>query len=157
MFLLTLSCQAEPSKVMSLNFDDTANVVYINLMESTQNTERELKFSKLENPNRIYFDIDNSVLIGDKQHLVFEKSNIKEIRLSQFTINPDVVRGVITFEEGFDTTKVKLIYTNGNIIVKCANLFYSSGRDSRARRGKGLGGLQSGRVAGIMRLAKTNC
>ena len=122
MFLLTLSCQAEPSKVMSLNFDDTANVVYINLMESTQNTERELKFSKLENPNRIYFDIDNSVLIGDKQHLVFEKSNIKEIRLSQFTTNPDVVRGVITFEEGFDTSKVKLIYTNGNIIVKCANL-----------------------------------
>ena len=122
MFLLTLACQAEPSKVMSLNFDDTANVVFINLMESAQNTERELKFSKLENPNRIYFDIDNSVLIGDKQHLVFEKSNIKEIRLSQFTTNPDVVRGVITFEEGFDTSKVKLIYTNGNIIVKCANL-----------------------------------
>ena len=122
MFLLTLACQAEPSKVMSLNFDDTANVVYINLMESAQNTERELKFSKLENPNRIYFDIDNSVLIGDKQHLVFAKNNIKEIRLSQFTTNPDVVRGVITFEEGFDTSKVKLIYTNGNIIVKCANL-----------------------------------
>ena len=57
MFLLTLSCQAEPSKVMSLNFDDTANVVYINLMESTQNIERELKFSKLEN-RRLPEDID---------------------------------------------------------------------------------------------------
>lgn len=122
MFLFTLAVQAEPSKVMSLNFDDTANIVYINLIEATQNTERELKYSKLENPNRIYFDINDAVLIGDKQHLVFEKSNIKEIRLSQFTTSPDVVRGVITFEEGFDTSKVKLIYTNGNIIVKCANL-----------------------------------
>ena len=56
------------------------------------------------------------------ESIVFEKSNIKEIRLSQFTTNPEVVRGVITFEEGFDTSKVKLIYTNGNIIVKCANL-----------------------------------
>lgn len=122
MFIVTLTVNAEPSKVMSLNFDDTSNLVYINLMESTANTERELKFSKLENPNRIYFDIDNSVLIGDKQQLVFDKSNIKEIRLSQFTTNPDVVRGVITFEEGFDTSKIKLIYINGNIIVKCANM-----------------------------------
>ena len=58
MFLFTLAVQAEPSKVMSLNFDDTANIVYINLIEATQNTERELKYSKLENPNRIYFDIN---------------------------------------------------------------------------------------------------
>ena len=119
---VTLAVNAEPSKVMSLSFDDTANIVHINLIESATTVERELKFSKLENPNRIYFDIDNSVLIGDKQQLVFDKSNIKEIRLSQFTTNPDVVRGVITFEEGFDTSKIKLIYTNGNIIVKCANM-----------------------------------
>lgn len=122
MLFVTLAVNAEPSKVMSLSFDDTANIVHINLIESATTVERELKFSKLENPNRIYFDIDNSVLIGDKQQLVFDKSNIKEIRLSQFTTNPDVVRGVITFEEGFDTSKIKLIYTNGNIIVKCANM-----------------------------------
>ena len=120
--LLTLTVKAEPAKVMSLNYDDTASIVFINMFESAQTTERQLKYSKLENPNRIYFDIDNAVLIGEKQQLVFEKSNIKEIRLSQFTTSPDVVRGVITFEEGFDTSKVKLIYLDGNIIVKCANL-----------------------------------
>lgn len=120
--LLTLTVKAEPAKVMSLNYDDTASIVFINMFESAQTTERQLKYSKLENPNRIYFDIDNAVLIGEKQQLVFEKSNIKEIRLSQFTTSPDIVRGVITFEEGFDTSKVKLIYLDGNIIVKCANL-----------------------------------
>ena len=120
--LLTLTVNAEPAKVMSLNYDDTASVVFINMFESAQTTERQIKYSKLENPNRIYFDIDNAVLIGEKQQLVFEKSDIKEIRLSQFTTSPDVVRGVITFEEGFDTSKVKLIYLDGNIIVKCANL-----------------------------------
>lgn len=120
--LLTLTVKAEPAKVMSLNYDDTASVVFINMFESSQTTERQLKYSKLENPNRIYFDIDNAVLIGEKQQLVFEKANIKEIRLSQFTTSPDVVRGVITFEEGFDTSKVKLMYLDGNIIVKCANL-----------------------------------
>ena len=122
MFLMTLTVQAEPSKVMSLNFDDTSNLVYINLIESAQNSERQLKYAKLENPNRIYFDLDDAVLIGGKQQLVFEKSSIKEIRISQFTTNPDVVRGVITFEEGFDTSKIKMVYTNGSIIIKCANL-----------------------------------
>ena len=103
MFLFqTLSSFAEPAKVMSLNYDDTSSLVYINIMTSSEETAKELKFSKLENPNRIYFDIDNSVLIGGKQQLVFDKAVIKEIRLSQFTTNPDVVRTVITFEEDFD-------------------------------------------------------
>ena len=123
MFLFqTLSSFAEPAKVMSLNYDDTSSLVYINVMTSSEETTKELKFSKLENPNRIYFDIDNSILIAGKQQLVFDKAVIKEIRLSQFTTNPDVVRTVITFEEDFDTSKIKLINLNGNIIVKCANL-----------------------------------
>lgn len=122
MFLFgTVSAFAEPSKVMSLNYDDTSALVYINIMESSEGLSEELKFSRLENPNRIYFDIDNSVLIGGKQQLVFEKSVIKEIKISQFTTAPDVVRAVITFEEDFDTSKVKLVNINGNIVVKCTN------------------------------------
>ncbi len=125
-FIQTLQVNAEPSKVMSLNFDDSASIVYINIDEPADATRRELKFSRLDNPNRIYFDIDNSVLIGDKQQLVFDKSSIKEIRLSQFTTNPDVVRAVITFEEDFDTSKVKLYSVNGNIIVKTSNIKISN-------------------------------
>ncbi len=111
---------AEPSKVMSMVYDDSASVIFLNILESQDGLQKNLKFSKLENPNRIYFDIDNAVLIGDKQQLVFEKSEIKEIRLSQFTTDPDVVRGVITFEEGFDTSKIKLLNINGNILIKCS-------------------------------------
>lgn len=127
MFLFqTLVATAEPSKVMSLNYDDTSSLVFINIMQSNEVPSSELKFSKLENPNRIYFDIDNSILIGGKQQLVFEKSTIKEIRLSQFTTNPNVVRTVITFEEGFDTSKIKLMNIDGNIIVKCSNLMFKN-------------------------------
>ena len=118
----TCAVFAEPSKVMSLNYDDNSALVYLNIMESSEGLQKEFKYSKLENPNRIYFDIENSVLIGGKQQLIFEKSNIKEIKLSQFTTNPDVVRAVITFEEGVDTSKIKLINVNGNIVVKCGKL-----------------------------------
>lgn len=121
LFLQALTAQAEPAKVMSLNFDDSSSIVYINVKESPDAHPEPLKYVRLESPNRIYFDINNSVLIGDKQQLVFEKSNIKEIRLAQFSTNPDVVRTVITFEEDFDTSKVKLLNVDGNILVKASN------------------------------------
>ena len=104
---------------MSLNYDDSSSLVFINMLESADGVQKEFKVSKLENPNRIYFDIENAVLIGGKQQLVLDKSEIKDIKLSQFTTAPDVVRGVITFEEGFDTNKVKIFYLNGNIIIRC--------------------------------------
>ncbi len=104
---------------MSLNYDDSSSLVFINTLESADGVQKEFKVSKLENPNRIYFDIENAVLIGGKQQLVLDKSEIKDIKLSQFTTAPDVVRGVITFEEGFDTNKVKIFYLNGNIIIRC--------------------------------------
>ena len=69
----TCAVFAEPSKVMSLNYDDNSALVYLNIMESSEGLQKEFKYSKLENPNRIYFDIENSVLIGGKQQLIFEK------------------------------------------------------------------------------------
>ncbi len=119
-FTQTLASYAEPSKVMSLNFDDSSSIVYLDVQESADTKIENLKISKLENPNRIYFDIENAVLIGEKQHLTVEKSDIKEIRLSQFSTEPNVVRAVITFEETFDTSKVKIVRAGGNIIVKTA-------------------------------------
>ena len=123
MFIVQSSAAyALPSKVMSLSYDDAAAALYLNILESGDSIQKDLKYSKLENPNRIYFDIENSVLIGEKQQLVIDKAIIKDIKLSQFTTSPDVVRAVVTFEEGFDTSKVKLINVNGNIVVKCGNL-----------------------------------
>ncbi len=123
-FIPPVLADLEPVKVMSLNYDDSSSLVYITTRDSavSQREKTPLKYVRLSNPNRIYFDINDAVLIGDKQQLVFEKSTIKEIRLAQFGTNPNVVRAVITFEEDFDTSKVKLLTIDGNIIVKAANL-----------------------------------
>ena len=115
---MTLSVQAEPSKVLSLKYDDSSSLVYINVDGVSAPENAPAKFVRLSNPNRIYFDINNAVLIGQKQQLLFDKSNFKEIRLAQFSTNPDVVRAVITFEEDFDTSKIKLLNLNGNVLVK---------------------------------------
>ncbi len=106
---------------MSLNYDDSGSVVYINVDGLSAADNVPQKFVKLEAPNRIYFDINDAVLVGPKQQLVFDKVDIKEIKLAQFSTNPNVVRVVITFDESFDTSKIKLINLNGNVLVKLSN------------------------------------
>ena len=116
--LLMQTVSAEPSKVTSMAYDDSSSLVYINVEGQSALENPVVKYVKLQNPNRIYFDINDAVLIGPKQQLAFDKSNINEIRLAQFSTNPDVVRVVITFDEDFDTSKIKLVNINGNIVVK---------------------------------------
>ena len=121
LMFLCLAVSAEPAKVMSLSYDDSSSIVFLNVAIGTDGETFPQKYVRLENPNRIYFDINNAVLIGTKQQLVFEKSNIKEIKLAQFSTEPNTVRVVITFEEGFDSSKVKLVNINGNIVLKVSS------------------------------------
>ena len=114
--IFSLSVSAEPAKITSAAYDDSSSIVYINI-EGKNDEAAGYKFVRLENPNRIYFDINDAVLVGAKQQLAFEKSKIVQIRLAQFSTNPDVVRAVVTFEEDFDTSKVKILNINGNIAV----------------------------------------
>lgn len=115
---MTLTVSAEPAKVMSLSYDDASSLVYINVERQDSKDNQVTKYVTLENPKRIYFDINDAVLIGPKQHLVFEKTNIKEIRLAQFSTEPNVVRAVITFSEDYDCSKLNILNINGNIVVK---------------------------------------
>ena len=67
-FLITAIAETEPLKVMSLHYDDSSSLVYITTKDSDveQIRDSELKYIRLSNPNRIYFDINNAVLIGEK-------------------------------------------------------------------------------------------
>ena len=105
-------------KVNSLKYDNSSSLVMITSSTDSQTVSRNtpLKVVRLSNPNRIYFDMENAVLVGSKQKLDVENSIIKEIRLAQFSTDPNVVRAVITFEEDFDTSKIKT-YTLGNAVI----------------------------------------
>ncbi len=115
---LSLLCvNAEPAKIMSVNYDDSASLVFINSENISETDTNIPKYIRLSSPNRIYFDINNAVLSGPKQQLVFENSTITEIKLAQFSTNPDVVRVVISFEEDYDTSKIKIFNINGKYII----------------------------------------
>ena len=118
--IIPVFAEEEPSKVMSMHYDNSSSLVYITCKDLTvNNTLEKIKVVKLDNPKRIYFDLNDAVLIGGKQQLVFEKSPIKEIRLAQFETDPQkIVRTVITLEEDFDTSNISVFSLEGNVIVK---------------------------------------
>ena len=118
LFIQNHAANAEPDKVIALKFDTASSLVHITLKNNQLDNNKKLVLKKLENPERVYFDIEDAVLIGEKKHIVLEKSPIKEIRLSQFSTQPDVVRAVITLEENFDMSKIKLFRLDNNIFVK---------------------------------------
>ena len=118
LFLQILVANAEPSKVMSLDFDDSSSLIHIGMIDNNINSIKPIEYKILEAPTRLYFDIEDAILIGDKQQIIFEKTPIKEIRISQFSTEPQIVRCVVTFEDDFDISHAKIFRSTNNIIVK---------------------------------------
>ena len=76
----------------------------------------------LNNPYRYVVDIPNAVLVGASRDIKLNNSSsITNIRLSQFSLNPNVVRATFTVKSLSDLSKMKL-HTNGSdIVLKYAN------------------------------------
>lgn len=118
-FISPSSADNMPIKVLGLNYDTFSSMITINTQNPNNITDLQpvQKYVRLSSPNRVYFDIENAVLVGEKQQIVFENSLFKEIRLAQFETNPNIVRTVVTFEEDFDTSNIKLINSGGSVIL----------------------------------------
>ncbi len=106
----------------------TQSSFYIPIADSKTNTisiitnpvnTNAIKTSSLTDPKRYIIDIPNASLIGQKRTYEYINSKkIKLIRLSQFSINPNIVRVVIEAKEDANLALFKT-YTNGkNIIIK---------------------------------------
>ncbi len=106
----------EPLKVEGVHFDNSDRLIFISA-HNKGNTERSFKTYSLKEPNRVYFDIDNAVLKGEKREFIFERSPIKELVISQNSSTPPIVRVVITLDEGVSASSVKISQLDGNIIV----------------------------------------
>lgn len=106
--------QAEDSlKINSINFDNSDNIIFLTATNKVQYIN--VKSMKLSNPDRVSFDIDNAILTKPNNSWTFKNSAIKQVKLSQFTTNPNVVRMVITYNKNFNINKLKLFRIDNNI------------------------------------------
>lgn len=113
-------------KLENVHFDNSDKMIFIS-GSSKENEARNFKINTLKEPNRVYFDVENSVLIGGKREFLFEKSPIKELVISQNAAEPPIVRVVMTLEETVVPSSVKVYQLDGNIIIRYNGKFDVAG------------------------------
>lgn len=109
-------------KFTSANFD-TSNSVIVLSGQDTQGGAvlNNVKLVKLENPSRAYFDIDNAIITFPRQDWTFNSGSIKQVKINQFSANPNKVRVVLYYDKGFNPDSIKFIRMKNNIIIKLKN------------------------------------
>lgn len=117
-FIQTAFAQ-EIFRVTSVNFDTSNSLIFLTSPDSaTETVMKNVKLTKLQNPKRVYFDIDSAVLTTAPQNWFLNAKGIKEIKVSQFSTNPNKIRVVFFLDESFDQNKISFLKVNNNIVIK---------------------------------------
>ena len=87
-------------KFTSANFDTSNSIIVLSGQDSQSGAVlSNIKLVKMKNPSRAYFDIDSSIITFPKQDWKFQSGGIKEVKINQFSTNPNIVRVVMFFED----------------------------------------------------------
>ncbi len=106
-------------KITAANFDTSNSLIVLNMQDdSTQPVLSYIKLVELENPRRAYFDIPSAILTTPKQDWNFNTKGIKEIKINQFTTDPNVVRVVMYYDEDFNPSSIKFLRLKNNLFIK---------------------------------------
>ena len=112
LFIGFLSAQSvfADDKITSVNYDISANMLFLTSGNSSNTEKNPIKLVKLSNPNRVYFDIENSVLTTAKQDFQVTSGGVlRQVVVSQNSTNPNVVRVVMYFAEAYNTSNLKIM------------------------------------------------
>ena len=143
LFLCTFvqkACSEVLYKFTSANFDTSNSVIVLSAQDTPGSAVlSNIKLVKLENPARAYFDIDSSIITFPKQDWVFNSGNIKEVKISQFSTNPNKVRVLMYYDKGFNPSNIRFTRIKNNIIIRLkndaitnANYFQNTYRDEHS-------------------------
>ena len=115
-------CAEQLYKFTDANFD-TSNSIFVLSGQDTVsgNVLQNVKFVKMQNPARVYFDINSSIITFPKQDWRFKTGPIKEVKINQFSTSPNVVRVVLYYETGFNPDNIKILRLKNNVIIKIKN------------------------------------
>lgn len=120
-FVQSVLCE-EVFKITSVNFDTSNSIIFLTSPDDTaESVLKNIKPVKLHEPERIYFDIDSAVLTIPGQNWFFNTGLLKQVKVGQFSTNPNKVRVVLYFDEGASAKKISFLKVNNNIIIKLKN------------------------------------
>lgn len=109
-------------KINNVSFDSSNAFMFLSTSNYLLSQPQEVKAMSLKNPNRVFFDINDAVLTRPNESWYFRNSDIKQIRVSQFSTNPNVVRVVFYHTENFNPKNISVINVKGNYFFKYGNI-----------------------------------
>lgn len=117
-------------RVTSVNFDTSNSLIFLTSPDNTTETiMKNVKLIKLQNPKRVYFDINSAVLTASPQNWFLNSGGVKQVKISQFSSNPNKIRVVLYLDEDFDQSKISFLKVNNNIVIKFKDLKNEMGND----------------------------
>lgn len=118
-FLLTaISCFAvEPVKINELIFDNSDSIIFLK-SKGDLTDENTVTKGYLKDPDRIYIDINNSILTTPKKLFNAKYSSFNNIKISQFSLEPSVVRIVFEYNKTLDLSAFKIFKAGNSIIIQ---------------------------------------
>lgn len=109
-------------KVTSVNFDTSNALIFLTSPDTvSESIMNSVKLTKLQNPKRVYFDINSAVLTKGAQNWFLSTGGVKQVRVSQFSTSPAKIRVVLYLDENFDQSKVSFLKLNNNIVIQFKN------------------------------------
>lgn len=121
--------QTVPLKIHDLILDNSDNFILIKSnapqinLTNTENSSSAIAITKgvLSNPNRVFFDIQDAILTTPQKTYGIKNSNIEEIKVSQFSTNPNIVRIVIKYGKEKNANNFEILQNKGRLILKYSN------------------------------------
>lgn len=109
-------------RVTSVNFDTSNSLIFLTSPDNTsESIMKNVKLIKLQNPKRVYFDINSAVLATASQNWYFNSGGVKQVKISQFSSNPSKIRVTLFLEDDFDSAKINFLRVNNNLVIKLKN------------------------------------
>ena len=128
---------AENYKIKNLIIDNSDRILYLQAQGNFKNSEasfvpvsensnsvkliNSISTMTLNNPYRYVIDIPATLIGGSKDYKIENSKTIQNIKLSQFSTEPSVVRLTITVNNYNDLSKFKIYSYGQNILIKYNN------------------------------------
>ena len=108
--------------INSVTFDNSSSFVTINSIDSDDYVFTQTpKLIVVKDENKAYFDINSAVLKCPLQDIVVNSDGIKEVVVSQFSTNPNVVRVVVSYNDGFNPNTIQLRKLDNTLFLRFKN------------------------------------
>ena len=103
--------------ITSVTYDNSSALFSINTLDNEDVNLSPSKLYIVPDEQKAYFDINSAILKCPAQDLVVNSLGISQIAVKQFSLNPDVVRVLIRYNEGYNPKNIQLRKLNNTLFV----------------------------------------